>query len=78
LTRLLVDVEVASVLAKQAHAFAERRTLAQRYIARMMPRVRALSAEIRDGDTSVLEWIQERGKKTPDDVPALPLSASAH
>ncbi len=63
LARLLCDVEIATILAKQAAAHPERRKLAERYARRMMPRVRMLSEEIRSGDTSVLDWLREQGQR---------------
>jgi hypothetical protein len=59
LTRMLVDVEIATILAKQAQLHPERRVLAERYARRMMPRIRHMADEIRGGDTSVLDWIDE-------------------
>ncbi len=63
LTRMLVDVEIAHVLAKQAAHFPERQIYAERHIRRMLPRVRFLSEEIRGGDTSVFDWLKERARK---------------
>ncbi|MCC6809008.1 MAG: acyl-CoA dehydrogenase family protein [Deltaproteobacteria bacterium] len=59
LTKMLVDVEIATILAKQAAMYPERKKLAERYARRMMPRIRHMADEIRTGDTSVLEWIDE-------------------
>jgi len=39
---------------------AERRKIAERYARRMMPRIHATAAEVKSGDTSVLEWIREQ------------------
>jgi len=65
LTKMLCDVEIATILAKQAAAHPERRKIAERYARRMMPRIHAIAAEIKSGDTSVLEWIQEQAAQNP-------------
>lgn len=57
LTRMLADVAMGKVLAKQARAFPERRALAQRFIHQMVLRVEATAAEIDHTDESVFEAI---------------------
>lgn len=63
LTKMLCDVEIATLLTKQAANHPERRKIAERYARRMMPRVRMLAEEIKGGDTSVSEWLEEQSQK---------------
>ena len=63
LTRMLVDVEIGTILLNQATLFPHRRIYAERHIRRMLPRVRHMSEEIRGGDTSVFDWLRERAAK---------------
>ncbi len=60
LTRMLADVAIGKVLAKQAAQFPERRKLAERFVKKMALRVDALAREIEAGDESVFEAIAER------------------
>ncbi|AKU90468.1 acyl-CoA dehydrogenase family protein [Vulgatibacter incomptus] len=57
LTRMLADVAMGKVLAKQAQKFPEREALAKRFVNRMLLRVDATAKEIEHMDDSVLEAI---------------------
>jgi hypothetical protein len=60
LTRMLSDVAIGKVLAKQAERFPERRKLAERFIKKMVLRVDAVAKEIEAADDSVFESIAEK------------------
>lgn len=60
ITRMLVDIEIGGILFKQGQEHPHRRVYADRYIKRMLPRVKHMSEEVRGGDTSVFEWLAEK------------------
>lgn len=64
ITRMLVDIETASILWRQGQEHPTRRVYADRYIKRMLPRVKHWSDEVRSGDTSVFEWLREKAGAT--------------
>lgn len=59
LTRMLSDVAIAKILARQARDFPERRGLAERFVRKMLLRVEALAREIEEADDSVFQAIAE-------------------
>jgi len=59
LTRMLSDVAIAKVLVRQARDFPERRSLAERFVRKMLLRVEATLREIEEADDSVFEAIAE-------------------
>lgn len=63
LTRMLADVAIAKILARQAQRFPERRKLAETFVRKMLLRVEATAREIEAGGEEVLEAIAEERKK---------------
>ncbi|HEY0840859.1 MAG TPA: acyl-CoA dehydrogenase family protein, partial [Vulgatibacter sp.] len=57
LTRMLADVAMGKILARQARDFPERRELAERFVHKMLLRVEATAREIEHADDSVFRAI---------------------
>ncbi|HLV60851.1 MAG TPA: acyl-CoA dehydrogenase family protein [Fredinandcohnia sp.] len=62
LTRMLADVAIAKVLVRQAQQFPERRSLAERFVRKMLLRVESLAREIEEADDSVFQAIAQMQK----------------
>jgi len=74
LTQILIEVEIARILVKQAARFEERRWIAERWIARSDLRCRALLMEIEEHGEQLLERLaalpdQEAVEKAPAPAP---------
>ncbi len=57
LAKILTDVAIAKILARQAERFPERRQLAERFVKKALLRVEAVAREIEANDESVFESI---------------------
>lgn len=63
LTKMLADVAMAKLLARQAQRFPERKRIAEIFVRKMLLRVEALSKEIDQGGEEVLEVIEAERKR---------------
>jgi hypothetical protein len=63
LARMLTEVAIGKVLAKQAERFPERRALAKRFLHGSLLRVEALAREVEHSDSSVFEAIAAQQAK---------------